>query len=116
MKITYGEAFQSINVIGSAKESGRLGFALAKNARKLSEELVEYMAKREELLNHYGDNLGDGRFQLAGDAVGRFNEAISEYDEMEFEFEPTTVSEDVFCGGSLTSDQMYALMWMVDEQ
>jgi hypothetical protein len=116
MKITYREAFQSLNLIGSIKESGKLGFVLAKNARRLSEELVEYFEKRDELLNHYGESLGDGRFQLKGDAAGRFNEALSEYDEMEFEFEPTMVSEDVFYGGSLTSDQMYALMWMVDEQ
>ena len=114
MKITYGEAFQSTNIIGSIKETGKLGFALAKNARKLSDELVEYIAKRDELLKQYGSDLGGGRFQFVGDSIGRFNEAIKEYDEMEFEFEPMTISEDVFCSGSLTSDQMYALMWMVE--
>ena len=115
MKLTYGEAFQSLGILGTLKESGKLGFAIAKNARKISEELVEYNAKRDELIQKYGNDLGEGRFGFTPDKAAEFNKEIRQYDEMDFEVTPTTVTEDEFTKGSLTSDQMYQLMWMVDE-
>ena len=115
MKMTNIEAWSCLQTAANIRESGKLGFAIAKNMRKLSNELVEYDAKRRELIQTYGTDLGDGRFSFSPEAAERFNAEISEYDSMTFDFEPMTVSEEVFCGGNLTSDQMYALMWMCQE-
>ena len=114
MKITNAEAWGCLQIAGGLKEPGRLGFALAKNMRKLADELVEYEAKRNELIEKYGNALGDGRFNFTPENAAKFQKEMEEYDAIEFEFEPTKVSEDVFCSGSLTSDQMFSLMWMVE--
>ena len=116
MKITNLEAWSCVQMISGVKETGKLGFAIAKNARKLKDELKEYDAKRDELIEKYGTALGDGRFNLTSENASMLQEEMAEYDSIEFEFEPLKVSEEVFCGGNLTSDQMYMLMWMVDEQ
>lgn len=115
MKQKNAEAYDAFLVMQQAKETGLLGFAIAKNMRKLANELVEYDGKRTELLQKYGAPLGDGRFSFTPENAVKFGDEMSEYDNIEFEFEPMTISEDVFCSGSLTSDQMYSLMWMVNE-
>ena len=114
MKVTNIEAWNCLQMMGGIKEPGKLGFAIAKNMRKLLDELVEYEAKRNEAIQKYGVPMGDGRFNFTPENAVKFGDEMSEYDSIEFEFEPMTISEDVFCSGSLTSDQMYALMWMVE--
>lgn len=115
MKLKNSEAFDALHVIIGAKETGKLGFALAKNGRKLSEELVEYNDKRDELLEKYGKNNGGGEYSLTNEAARKFNDELQVYGSLEIEFEPMTVEEEVFYGGNLTADQMYVLMWMVKE-
>ena len=115
MKITNAEAYQYFQALQDAKEAGMLGFAIAKNMRKLAGELVEYEQKRSELLQKHGEDIGNGKFQLTGEHVLQYLAEMKPFDELAFEFEPMTVSEEVFCGGSLTSDQMYNLFWMVSE-
>ena len=115
MKITNAEAYGSFGVLQELKEKGVLGFAVAKNMRKLADELVEYDARRNEAIQKYGAQMGDGRFSFTPENAEQFGMEMSEYDSIKFDFEPMRVSEEVFCSGSLTSDQMYALMWMVEE-
>ena len=115
MTMKNGEAFQSLSILSSLKETGKLGFAIAKNARKLMDELVEYSAKRDELIQKYGDDLGNGSFKLSPENASKFDKEIAPYNAMDFEFSPTTVTEVEFTHGNLTSDQMYTLMWMVAE-
>ena len=113
MKITNIEAFQSVQTLSALKERGKLGYAIARNMRKLEEELTEYTERRNELIKAYGSPTGDGEYQIPAANMGAFFKEMDEYNEIEFEFQPHTVTEDVFCSGSLTSDQMYILDWMV---
>jgi len=115
MKLKNRDALVSILVLKNTKETGKLGFAIAKNARKLSEELVEYNNIRDGLLEKYGKDDGYGEFTLTKDNLARLNEELEQYSEIEIDFEPMTVDEETFYGGNLTSDQMYALMWMVKQ-
>ena len=115
MKITNLEAWNITQMMADINESGKLGFTIAKNMRKLADELKEYDAKRNELIEKYGAALGDGRFSFSKENAAKFQEEMEEYDGIEFEFSPMTVSEEVFCGGNLNSAQMYTLMWMVEE-
>lgn len=113
MKITNVDAYTCLNIMSGLKESGKLGFAIAKNMRKLSDELVEFIEKRNSLLKLYG-NEQDGNIVVPPENLPSFFKAFNEYASIEFEFQPQTVTEEVFCGGSLTSDQMFQLYWMVE--
>lgn len=115
MKITNIEAFQSVKILSELKERGRLGYAIARNMRKLEDELTEYSEKRNELIRAYGSPKGDGEYEIPNANMESFFNEMNEYNDIAFEFQPQTVSADVFCSGSLTSDQMYILDWMVEE-
>lgn len=114
MRMTNAKIFDSIPVLAQAKdEKGLLGYAIAVNLRKLTGEIKEYTAKRDELLGQYGTDLGDGKFQVAD--ARAFFEALQPYAELEAEVPIMQVAPEVFYGGNLTSAQMYALGWMVKE-
>lgn len=116
MTMTNGEAFNSVQILETLRETGKLGYAVAKNLRRLKDELTEFYAKREELIRKYGSENEDGSFAIPKEAVTPFISEFREYESMLFEYSPCKISEDVFCSGNLTSDQMYALDWMVDER
>lgn len=115
MKMTNEQMLNSLAVLSKLEETGMLGFAIARNRKKLSEECKEYSEKRDELLKEFGTDVGNGQFQLTTDKVADFIEALKPYGELEFDVPVMTVSQDVFCSGSLTSSQMLILDWMVEE-
>lgn len=115
MKITNDRAYASYEIMLSLKESGKLGFAIAKNVRKLESELTEFIEKRKELFLKYGSNNNDGTIVIATNKIKDFLNEFDSYASMEFEFQPQLVDQETFCSGSLTSDQMYVLDWMVKE-
>ena len=115
MKLTNAQMFESLQILSQAEETGVLGFAIAQNRRKLAEELKEYAAKRDELLRAHGTDQGDGKYTLTPDAVVAFSSELRPFAEMAAEVSVRQVSEEVFCGGKLTSSQMMVLGWMVKE-
>ena len=115
MKITNDQAYASYEILLSLKESGKLGFAIAKNTRKLESELKEFIEKRKELFLKYGSKNDDGSLAIETNRIKDFLNDFDAYASMEFEFQPQLVDQETFCSGSLTSDQMYVLDWMVKE-
>ena len=116
MKFTNEQMLNSLVILAKLEEKGMLGFAIAKNRKKLAEECKEYSEKRDELLKEFGEDIGNGQYQLAPDKVADFLAALKPYSELEVDVAVMTVSQDVFCSGSLTSSQMFALDWMVKEE
>lgn len=115
MKLTNAQMYDSLLVLNQAEEKGVLGFAIAMNRRKLTEELKEYAAKRDELLAKYGTDEGGGKFRLPSEVIPAFSAELRPYAEMTADVAVRQVSEEDFCSGSLTSSQMLALEWMVKE-
>ena len=116
MKLTNAQMFDSLLVLNQAEEKGVLGFAIAQNRRKLSEELKEYAAKRDELLKEHGTDQGDGKFKLTPDAAVAFSKALQPFAEMTTDVAVRQVSIEEFCSGNLTSSQMQVLHWMTKEE
>ena len=116
MTLTNEKAFESYELLVSlGNETGKLGFAIMKNVRKLGTELEEFMAKRNELFKKYGTE-EDGVYTVPAEKVPAFLEEYKTYSEIEMEFQPHLIDEDVFCSGGLTSEQMLTLEWMVKEE
>lgn len=114
MKMTNEQMFNSLILLSKLEEKGILGFAIARNRKRLAEECKEYADKRDELLKEFGTDIGNGQFQISPDKATDFLEALKPYAELEFDVAVMTVSPDVFCSGSLTSSQMFALDWMAE--
>lgn len=115
MKMTNEQMLNSLSVLSKLEEKGVLGFAIARNVKKLAEECKEYSEKRDELLQKFGVDIGNNQYQLVPDKVADFIEALRPYGELEVDVAVMTVSQDVFCSGNLTSSQMLILDWMVEE-
>ena len=109
--MTNAQMWESIQTLSSINnETGKLGYACARNLRKLMDACKEYMEIRDKLMMEYGTSEGNGKFTFTAEKAQQFTEAIKEYALIEHE-----VSEDVFCSGTLTNKEMYALEWMVEE-
>lgn len=115
MILTNTQMFNSLIVLSRLEEKGMLGYAIARNRKRLNDECKEYNEKREELLKEFGSDIGNGQYQVKPDKVDAFLEALKPYSELEVDVAVMTVSQDVFCSGNLTSSQMFALDWMVEE-
>ena len=114
MKITLtnGQMLDSLSALAEANETGKLGYAIAKNRRKIQGEIKEYLEVREELLKKHGTDTGGGQYSFTAESAEKFNRDLEEYAGLTTELELMTVGTEVFCGGNLTSKQMYALDWM----
>lgn len=115
MRMTNSEGAKCLSVMMNIHEKGKLGFTIAKNMRRLGDELREYFEKRDELIQKYGKKQEGDQYRIPPESAQKFVDELKEYDEIEFDFEPQMISENDFCAGDLTSDQMYELYWMVTE-
>lgn len=109
------QILESVGVLSQLEETGMLGYAIARNRQKLTAEVIDYSKKRDELLKEYGTDIGNGKYQLMPENAARFFEELRPYSELTVDVAVMRVSPEVFYGGNLTSSQMYALSWMVEE-
>lgn len=116
MTFTNEQMLNIITLLSQLNEKGMLGYAISKNRRLITNECKEYAEKRDELLKEFGTDMGNGQFRLVGENLEKFAEAIKPFAELTAEINVMTVSQDVFCSGNLTSQQMFALDWMVKEE
>ena len=115
MKLTNAEMWEAVQVLSETKETGKLGYACARNLRKILNESREYMAKRDELLKKYGEDQGGGKYTIAPENLQTFTNALNDYSQIEHDVDIMQVPEDVFCSGTLTTKEMFSLAWMVRE-
>ena len=105
------DAFAAFNVMKGLHETGKLGYAIAKNMRKISAELKEYVDTIDGIAKRMGREVEPGKYKV--DDMIAYAEERKQYDNIECNIDVMQVDEDVFTGGTLTSDQMYVLDWMV---
>jgi hypothetical protein len=115
MILTNARMLESVIVLSQVEEKGMLGFAVMRNRQKLTAEVQDYVTKREELLKEFGTDVGNGKFEFEPGKAAAFAEALRPYSELTVDVPVMQVSAEVFCGGNLTSNQMFALAWMVNE-
>lgn len=116
MKMTNNEAYDTLSLLVRLREKGKLGFVISKNIRILRNELSEYIAKRDEMIQRLGTKQND-TFKIEGqEKIDEFLSLIKEYSDIEIEFTPQLIDAETFWSGNLTSDQMADLSWMVKEE
>lgn len=115
MKFTNIDAFESLKVLNRLRESGKLGYTIAKNRRKLNDELKEYIQQRDEIVVKYGKPLEDGSYTVPQEDAQEYLAEINDLDNIEFDVSMLTVDVEAFTCGELTSQDMYILDWMVQE-
>ena len=112
MKMTNVAAYDYLFRMRELNETGKLGYAIAKNMRKIQTEIQEYIEKRDGAANKYGNVKEDGSFQIPPENVEAYLAEFADLGEIENDIDIMTVDTDTFCSGSLTSQDMYLLEWM----
>lgn len=115
MMLTNETMFDSLTVLSQAEEKGMLGYAIAVNRRKIASEVKEWADLRDHLIRKYGTDQGNGQFSMSHEAAAQFLEELKPYSDITAEVSVMQVTPEVFCGGNLTSQQMFTLGWMVKE-
>jgi len=110
------EAFESLQVLSEASETGRLGFVIAKNRRKFLNELHEYCEIKDGLASKYGKITPDGKFVIEAANVPDYLDELRPYEDIESDIAVTKVDEETFISGTLTSKQMFVLEWMIEDE
>lgn len=114
MKVTKtnGEAFEILSMLAKSAETGKLGFALAKQRRYLETELTEFIDIRNEIIQRH--TADDGK--IYPDQVRDANDELREYVDIPCSFEVVHVDEDTFTSGNLTAADMFKLYFMTEEE
>ncbi len=96
--------------------TGKLGYAIAKNKRKISAELTEYTDKKNEAIKTHGKDLGDGRIGVtSADELIAVNNDLKDIGQEEITVDILTVDEKELEDSGLTAKQMEGLFWMINE-
>lgn len=105
-----------LNAVAS-KCTGKLGFYVAKNIRKMNEELTEYNNSRNELIRKYGKKNGENIvIEPNSESFFKFLEEMKTYDEIETEFETIKFSSSLLEESNLNAqEQMIMLDYFVEE-
>lgn len=111
MIFTNAQMFESVVLLSKLDEKGMLGYAIARNRRLLITEAQEYSNKREELLREHCTEIAPGQFK----PTPEFFEALHPYSELTADVPIMQISPEIFYSGNLTSNQMFALEWMVKD-
>ena len=115
MIMNNAQMLESVIVLSQVEEKGMLGYAIMRNRQKLTAEVENYTTKRDELLREFGTDVGNGKFEFEPGKAAAFAEALRPYSELTVDVPVMQVAADVFCGGNLTSKQMFILDWMVKD-
>lgn len=110
------ECFNALNDI-SEKTTGRLGYAIARNLRKLSEELVEYQSLKDRAIVKYGNEDSEGRvsIQVGSEAFDNYINEMKEYMSIEHDVQIFTVSEEEVLKSDLNAKEMLAIDFMIQD-
>ena len=114
IEFTNAEAYENMMVCSQAKETGVLGYAIARNRRKLYDATLEYSRARDELLPKYGKEVKNGVYEIDLESKKKMEQELEPIANIQIEIDLVCVSDEVFCSGSLNSQQMYALDCMIN--
>lgn len=110
---TYLEILSSI----SAKVTGKIAYVVTKNARKIQEELVEYIKIRDELINKYGEIQGNQKVIINNtEGYTKFIAEMSEYDDIEQNISFLTITPKDLYSSELNAIEINQLMFMINEE
>ena len=119
MKLTNIEMsthLSSLNRI-SNKVRGKLGYAVARNIRKISEELIEFENIRLEHIRKYGTDNGNGECIIKKDTVeyNQFLTDMIEFANISHEVDIYVIEPDVIMESDLTAQEIGTLNFMIND-
>lgn len=119
MKLTNIEMSNYLNSLQqvSNKVKGKLGYAVARNIRKISDELIEFENIRLEHIRKYGTDNGNGECVIKKDTseYNQFLTDMQEYATISHDVDIYTVDAEIVMESDLTADEMNMIYFIIKE-
>jgi len=110
----------AVEVLSTLGETGKLGYAIARNIRKLKDAAKEYLDIKAKAFQDFGQAipLKDGKSMtiVPKENMDDFQAALADLKDIEHEVDVYQIDADTFFSGSLKSNQMESLLWMVKDE
>lgn len=122
MKLTNIEMSAYLNSLKeiSGKTKGKLSYAVARNIRKLTNELVEFEDTRNELICKYGSETENGQYiidpQSNPDGFEKYWKDMQEYSYISHDVDIFRIDPVVFETSDLTAEDIMNIEFMIDEE
>ncbi len=109
----YLQAMQKI----SEKVTGKFAYAVARNMRKISEELVEYQNLKDKTIFKYGETNenGSASIQVGSEAFKKFVEEMKEFNEISHEVPIQMITQEELLSSPLNANEILTIDFMVEE-
>lgn len=120
MKLTNIQMSNNLNSLRqiSNKVRGKLGYAVSRNIRKISEELIEFENIRLEHIRKYGTNNGNGECVIKKDTqeYNQFLTDMQEYATIEHDVDIYMIDAEEIFKSDLTADEITTIDFMINEE
>lgn len=102
----------------SSKVTGKLGFAVAKNMRRIADECQDFINIKDELVRKYGTTTEDGNvvIQQNSDSYNEFIDELKVYTDLQCDVDIYSVDEKELWESSLNADEMLMIEFMVKDE
>lgn len=101
----------------SSKAKGKLGYAVARNIRKISDELVEYENLKNEYIRKHGEKTDNGDYVIHKDtdAFVSFLKDMQEFAFISHDVDIYMVNVEDIENSDLTADEILNIEFMITE-
>lgn len=121
MELRNIDMFQMINSLNDLLDRKDLiGYAAARNTRLLTNECAEFIKRRDELIQEYGEPVrdengnttGDMKVSMTSPCFSKFVDELEKFGEIKHEVNIFTIPESEVIG-SLSGREILELEWML---
>lgn len=100
--------------------TGKFGYAIARNVRKIKDACTEYLQIRQDLITQFGteqvdengNKTGAIELKIGSDAYNEFKKQLDEYSEMKYDVEILKIPYETL-PKDITAKDMLNLEWML---
>lgn len=113
---TMNTYLNSLNKV-SDKVNGKLAYYIARNSRKIHNELIEFENVKNNYIRENGtlNENGDFFISINSNEYEKFLNFINEYAFIEHDVDIATISEEEFFNSNLNANEIFELDFMIKE-
>lgn len=102
----------------SEKVTGMFAYAVARNMRKISEELVEYEELKNKTIVKYGKAMEDGRYAIdvTSDAYKEYLKEMKDYNDIQHDVDIQKITKSELLSSSLNANEILTIDFMISEE
>ena len=101
----------------SEKVTGKFAYEVARNMRKISEELVEYQNLKDKAIFKYGQQNEDGSasIKVGSEAYEKFLEEMRDYAEISHDVPIQMITQEELLSSTLNANEILTIDFMVSD-